>query len=133
MASSKKGYLFIAILVLYVLFVTSLYLVPAKFLPTIHISRIDNLVHVISYAGFAWLVLATLDVFKLRRRRHLALGILFLLVHAIAVESIQAYWSEINRHARSLDFLLNIIGVALGILLRYIWLLLFVKNKKRVV
>ncbi len=133
MASSTKGYLFMAVLFLYVVFITLLYLTPYEFLPKIRISRIDNLVHIISYAGLAWLVLAALDVFKLRKRSHLILGVVFLLVHAIVVESVQGLWTEINRHARSFDLLLNIIGVALGILLRYIWLLLFVKDKKRVV
>lgn len=133
MIGSKNKYFFVALLVLYVGFVTLIYLTPYDFLPKISIPRIDNIVHIISYAGLAWLVLAALDFFKLRKRRHLILAFVFLLAHAIVVESIQGLLTELNRHARTFDLLLNIIGIALGILLRYIWLLIFVKDKKRVV
>ncbi len=96
------------VITLFVLFViTFLSLLPADELPKVAGS--DKLHHLLAYAGLMFWV-------ALRKPKYWLVLLLFFVAWGGAIELIQPY---VNRYAEWLDFLVNSVGLLLGVLMGF--------------
>ncbi|MDO9512976.1 MAG: GNAT family N-acetyltransferase [Bacteroidales bacterium] len=119
MNHKQQARLFTILSILYALASTAVFLLPASFLRYDLPTGSDKIIHFLIYLMMAWLVAGIPGQCPLRWRRLIPWMFVIVFTHAYYIEFLQAHWTGLGRRFEWGDLMADMLGIALGIFIRY--------------